>query len=110
MKHVNEPFNLKEYNNNKSRDIYGKDPVEDAILAGYNLKSARAQQKQMINGIERAMRLSSRSRSRNPIEPNKADILPWWQYDEINVPVNTATVIVFPTFSPFILIDEFRRD
>lgn len=99
MRNEIEPFNLDKYNNNKSRDLYGHDPVEDAIKAGYPAKFARAQQKQMISGIERMMRLSSKSRQRNPIEPNKADILPWWLYDEINVAVNTATGVEMDFFS-----------
>jgi hypothetical protein len=73
-----------------SSDDIGMDSVKDAILAGYNLKSAVAQQKQMIKGIEQRMRNSGRGRVGNPIDPNKADILPWYLYDEINVAVNTA--------------------
>jgi len=69
---------------------YGWDTVDDAIKAGYSKSSAIAQQKQMITGIERAMKFSSRQRTRNPIEANRADILPWFIYDEINVAVNTA--------------------
>lgn len=77
----------------------GLDAVEEAIKAGYDKGSARAQQKQMINGIDRMMRLSSRKRQTNPIEPNKADILPWYLYDEINVPVNTATGVEMDFFT-----------
>jgi hypothetical protein len=80
--------------NNVNSDMgnnVGVDSVEDAIKAGYSLKSAKAQQKQMINGIERMMHLSSHKRQSNPIDPNKADILPWYLYDQINVPVGTTT-------------------
>lgn len=85
---LNVESNIKD---NLSGDSYiGVDTIEDAIAAGYSKKSARAQQKQMINGIHRHMRLSGRGRVGNPIEPNKADILPWYLYDEINVAVNTA--------------------
>lgn len=73
----------------KMSDI-GTDTIHDAIKSGYDKKSAYAQHKYMVGGIERAMRLSSKGRSRNPIEPNKADILPWILYDEINVAVNVA--------------------
>lgn len=76
---------------------YGFDAVEDAIAAGYDEKYARRQQKQLINGIERAMRTNHRGK--NPIEPNKADILPWYLYDEINVPVGTSTGTEMDFFS-----------
>lgn len=75
----------------------GRNTVEDAINAGYNLKSARKQQRQMLNGIERLMRVDHRKH--NPIEPNKADILPWYLYDEINVPAGTATGVEIDFFS-----------
>lgn len=77
----------------------GWDTVEDAINAGYDPKFARAQHKQMITGIERHMRHSGRGRGKNPIDPNKADILPWFQYDEINVAVNTSTTTEMDFFT-----------
>ncbi len=76
---------------NKIVNSEGFDTVADAINAGYSLKKAKAQQKQMINGIERLMGLKGRNRQSNPIDPNKADILPWYLYDEINVPAGTTT-------------------
>jgi hypothetical protein len=73
-------------------DNIGVDAVADAIAAGYDRKKARVQQKQMISGMERAMRNKGRNRFTNPIAPNTADILPWYLYDEINVAVNTLTL------------------
>jgi hypothetical protein len=67
----------------------GRNAVTDAILAGYPKRSALKQQRNMVNGIERLMRTGNRKQ--NPIEPNKADILPWYLYDEINVPSGTTT-------------------
>lgn len=80
-------------------DNMGVDAVQDAINAGYNLKSAKAQQKRMIDGIERLMWMKGRNRHTNPIDPNKADILPWYLYDEINVPVGTTTGVEMDFFT-----------
>lgn len=104
MDRIAQGTNLKErkFNYMKTQtysDNIGMDSVHDAINAGYSIRSAKAQQKQMINGIERAMRLSARSRQRNPIEPNKADILPWYLYDKINVAVATAVGVEQVFFS-----------
>jgi hypothetical protein len=75
------------------------DAVRDAILAGYNLKSARAQQKQMITGVERMMRLSGRGRQGNPIAPNKADILPWYLYDFLTTAQAAAASVEYDFFT-----------
>ncbi len=81
----------------KNMDQYGSDSVVDAIRAGYNRESAENQQYEMIDGIHRLMRVNHRSL--NPIEPNKADILPWYLYDEINVPTATATGVEMDFFT-----------
>ncbi len=81
----------------RTMDQYGSNAVADAIRAGYSKRSAARQQYQMIDGIHRLMRVNHRQS--NPIAPNKADILPWYLYDEINVPVGTTTGVEMDFFS-----------
>jgi hypothetical protein len=78
----------------------GTDTVIDAINAGFvTEKFARAQQKQMITGIERAMRISGKGRSSNPIAPDKADILPWNLYDQLTTAAAVATLVEYDFFT-----------
>src|SRR6185369_9328402 len=75
----------------------GFDTNADAVDSGYDKNLAVAQQKQMIKGIDRMMRKGHRAT--NPIEANKADILPWYLYDEINVPSGTSTGVEMDFFT-----------
>jgi hypothetical protein len=81
-------------------DYIGTDTLSDAIRSGYGRKKALKQHKEMIDGIERAMRLKGRGgRACNPIDPNKADILPWVLYDTLGTAPSTATVTEFDAFT-----------
>ncbi len=74
----------------KTESLIGKNTIDDAIAAGYDKQSALKQHRYMVKGVEQAMRHSGKGRKGNPIDPNKADILPWYLYDKITVAVATA--------------------
>lgn len=60
--------------------------------------------------IERAIRLSNKQRSDNPIEEGRADIVPWIFYDRLFTASNTTTSVEYDFFTQPISGTKFKQD
>lgn len=62
------------------------------------------------NAIRRAMTIAHKKRNANPIEPNRADIVPWIQYDRQFTAAGSTTAVEYDFFSTPIGGTKYKQD
>lgn len=66
--------------------------------------------KASYSDIDRAIKLSAKKRSSNPIEEGRADIVPWILYDRLFTAANTTTAVEYDFFTQPQSGTKFKQD